>query len=45
MYDGVTTSVRTQGGVIKDFPIAIGLHQGSTLSPYLFTPVFDVLTK
>ena len=37
MYDGVTTSVRTQGGVTEDFPISIGLHQGSTLSPY-FSP-------
>ena len=45
MYDGVTTSVRTQGGVIEDFSISIGLHQGSTLSPYLFTLVFDVLNE
>ena len=44
MYDGATTSVRTQGGVTEDFPIKIGLHQGSSLSPYLFTLVLDVLT-
>ena len=24
MYDGVTTSIRIQGGVIGDFPICIG---------------------
>jgi hypothetical protein len=45
MYDGVTTCVRTYDGVTEDFPINIGLHQGSTLSPYLFTLVLDVLTK
>ncbi|KAH1208130.1 Secretory carrier-associated membrane protein 3 [Glycine max] len=45
MYDRVSTSVRTQGGESDDFPITIGLHQGSTLSPYLFTLILDVLTK
>ncbi|KAL5153826.1 LINE-1 retrotransposable element ORF2 protein [Glycine soja] len=45
MYDRVSTSVRTQGGESDDFPIAIGLHQGSTLSPYLFTLILDVLTE
>ena len=37
--------MRKQGGVIEDFPISIGLHQGSTLSSYLFILVFDVLIK
>ncbi|KAH1225912.1 Cleavage and polyadenylation specificity factor subunit 2 [Glycine max] len=41
----VSTSVRTQGGESDDFPITIGLHQGSTLSPYLFTLILDVLTE
>ncbi|KAL5195585.1 LINE-1 retrotransposable element ORF2 protein [Glycine soja] len=45
MYDRVSTSVRTQGGESDDFPISIGLHQGSTLSPYLFTLILDVLTE
>ena len=45
MYDGVTTSVKTQGGVTEEFPIGIGLHQGSSLSPYLFTLVLEVLTE
>ncbi|KAL5131500.1 LINE-1 retrotransposable element ORF2 protein [Glycine soja] len=45
MYDRVSTSVRTQGGEPDDFPITIGLHQGSTLSPYLFTLILDVLTE
>ncbi|KAL5189467.1 Enoyl-CoA hydratase 2, peroxisomal [Glycine soja] len=45
MYDRVSTSVRTQGGESDDFPITIGLHQGSTLSPYLFTLILDALTE
>jgi Reverse transcriptase (RNA-dependent DNA polymerase) len=45
MYDGVTTGVRTPAGESKDFPISIGLHQGSALSPYLFNLVLDVLTR
>lgn len=45
MYKGVLTSVRTQGGEKDDFLITIGLHQCSTLSPYLFTLVLDVLTE
>ncbi|KAH1203374.1 DNA topoisomerase 1 [Glycine max] len=34
-----------QGGESDDFPITIGLHQGSTLSPYLITLILDVLTE
>ena len=36
MYDNVVTSVRTSDVDTDDFPIKIGLHQGLTLSPYLF---------
>ena len=45
MYNGVLTKVRTPRGETKDFPIRIGLHQGSSLSPYLFNLVVDVLTE
>ena len=45
MYDGVVTSVKTAGGYTAEFPIQISLHQGSTLSPYLFTIVTDELTR
>ena len=45
LYEGASTSVRTQDGDTVDFSITIGLHQGSTLSPYLFTLVLDVLTE
>ncbi|XP_054787150.1 uncharacterized protein LOC129293296 [Prosopis cineraria] len=45
MYEGVKTSIRTPSGQIKDFPIKIGLHQGSSLSPYLFNLILNVLTE
>ena len=45
MYDRVVTSVRTVGGYTEEFPIRIGLHQGSDLSPYLFTIVIDELIR
>jgi hypothetical protein len=45
MYDNVVTSVRTNDGDTNDFPINIGLHQGSPLSPYLFALVMDEVTR
>ena len=45
MYTRAITCVQTQGGLTKYFPISVGLHQGSTLSPYLFALVMDVLTR
>jgi hypothetical protein len=45
MYDNVVTSVRTSDGDTNDFLINIGLHQGSTLSPYLFALVMDEVTR
>jgi hypothetical protein len=45
MYDNVVTSVRTSGGDTNDFPINIGLHQGSALSLYLFALVMDEVTR
>jgi len=45
MYEGGRTSVRTPGGVTNGFFIGMGLHQGSALSPFLFTLVMDVLTR
>src|SRR6185437_14389323 len=37
--------VRTCDGNTTDFPINIGLHQGSALSPYLFALVMDEVTR
>ena len=45
MYDKVVTSVRTTDGDTNVFPINIGLHQGSALSPYLFALVIDEVTR
>jgi hypothetical protein len=45
MYDRVVTSARTTDGDTNVFPVNIGLHQGSTLSPYLFALVVDEVTR
>ena len=45
MYVNVLTSVRTSDVDTDDFPIKIGLHQGSALSPYLFALVMDEVTR
>jgi hypothetical protein len=45
MYDNVVTSLRTSDRDTNDFPINIGLHQGSALSHYLFALVMDEVTK
>ena len=45
MYNNAVTSVRTNDGNTAYFPIKIGLHQGSTLSPYLFALVMDEVTR
>ena len=45
MYEGVWTSVRSSVGDTEYFPINIGLHQGSALSPFLFALIMDELTR
>ena len=45
IYEGGRTSVRTPGGVLDDFAVSMGLHQGSALSPFLFILVLDELTR
>jgi Reverse transcriptase (RNA-dependent DNA polymerase) len=41
MYTNIVTCIRASDGESDAFPIKIGLHQGSTLSPYIFTLVMD----
>jgi len=45
MYNNVMTRIRTSDGDTDDFPIKIGLHQGSALSSYLFALVMDEVTR
>ncbi|KAF3651783.1 hypothetical protein FXO37_17841 [Capsicum annuum] len=45
MYEGTKTRVRTVGGDSDHFLVLTGLHQGSTLNPFLFAVVMDVLTR
>jgi hypothetical protein len=45
MYDNVVTSVRISDEDINSFLINIGLHQKSTLNPYLFALVMDEVTR
>ncbi|CAO2043645.1 unnamed protein product [Urochloa humidicola] len=45
MYKDAMTFVRTCDGDTSDFPIKIGLHQGSALSPYLLALVMDEVTR
>nr|XP_009761666.1 PREDICTED: uncharacterized protein LOC104213818 [Nicotiana sylvestris] len=45
MYDRAKTWVRTAGGDSDFFPVEMGLHQGSTLSTFLFSLALDYLTR
>ncbi|XP_049367345.1 uncharacterized protein LOC125832240 [Solanum verrucosum] len=45
MYGGAKTRVRTVGGDSEHFPVEMGLHQGSVLSPFLFALVMDEMTR
>jgi hypothetical protein len=45
MYRDMVTFVQTCDGDTSDFPIKIGLHQGSALNPYLFVLVMDEITR
>jgi hypothetical protein len=44
MYANIVTSVHA-GGSEDIFPITIGLHQGSALSPYIFSLVINGVMK
>ena len=44
-YKKATTVVRTAHGKTGQFKIEVGLHQGSGLSPFLFTIVLDTISE
>jgi Reverse transcriptase (RNA-dependent DNA polymerase) len=45
MYTNIVTCVRVCDGESDIFSIKIGLHQGSTLSSYIFILVMDEITN
>lgn len=45
MYTNVLTNVRAEDSETDTFPIIVGLHQDSALSPYVFNLVVDEVTK
>lgn len=45
MYSQATTCVRTPVGDTHYFPVGIGLHQGSALSPLVFAIILDVISR
>ena len=45
MYEGARTRVRSSVGLTEWIPVRVGLHQGSSLSPYLFDLIMDVLSE
>ena len=44
-YHGASTILRTTHGRTDEFPIKVGLHQGSGLSPFLFIVVLYVISE
>ena len=45
MYEGVTTSVKLGEELSSEFEIKVGMHQGSVLSPLLFSIVLEALSS
>jgi hypothetical protein len=44
LYRNVTSVVRCSSGISPPFPISVGVHQGSALSPFLFILCMDTIT-
>nr|GEW41812.1 ataxia telangiectasia mutated family protein [Tanacetum cinerariifolium] len=45
MYEGAKTRLRTTVRNTEFFPVEVDLHQGSAISPYLFTLILDELSR
>ena len=44
LYDEGRTIVQCSAGLTEPFPVSVGLHQGSALSPFLFAVVMDTVS-
>ena len=42
LYEGKKTMVRVDSELSEGFEVKVGMHQGSLLSPFLFSVVVDV---
>ena len=45
LYRRAKTAVRTGNGALEYFAVEVGLHQGSTLSPFIFIMIMDEVAK
>ena len=45
LYEGAETKVRVRSGLLEEFSVKVGVHQGSVLSPLLFAMVIDEVTE
>ena len=45
MYGGARTKVRSSVGLTRWINMRVGLHQGSSISRYLFDLVMDVMSR
>ena len=45
MYKVVLSQVKVEGEDSKKFIVRVGIHQGSVLSPFIFSVAMDVVTE
>ena len=45
MYKNSSIQLRTSAGISDSFEVSVGVHQGSALSPFLFTVIMDCMSE